>query len=257
MLIATLTTDFGTDSYSLAAFKGTLLSWHKELTLIDITNNVERFDIVQGAFMLKNTFNTFPKGTVHIISIHDYYAKDRCYLALRYNDHYFLGPDNGIFSVMFGPVNTDIYELEYDQSMNVPVTEIYSKAVGHLASGMPFNEIGIPVESIQERISIQPVTTATQIRGTIVYIDNYENAVVNINRELFDKIGKGRPFEILFRRHEPLSVLASDYADAPLGEPLCLFNDSDYLEIAINTGKAASLLGLSVDDMIQIDFKEQ
>ena len=88
----------------------------------------------------------------------------------------------------------------------------------------------------------------------MIYIDNYENAIVNIDRTLFEKVGRNRPFSLYFKRNDPITRLSEDYSDVPVGETLCLFNPSAYLVIAINMGKASSMLGLKVEDTVQIDF---
>jgi S-adenosylmethionine hydrolase len=96
-----------------------------------------------------------------------------------------------------------------------------------------------------------------QIRGSIIHIDQYENIVVNIQRELFDRIGRGRPFELYYKRFDPLTELSSHYTDVSPGDTLCLFNSTGFLEIAVHLGQAATLYGLSVDDAVQIIFHDE
>ncbi len=255
MPIVTLTSDFGQTDYYAALVKGALLSQQPELNLVDITHNVKNYDIVQAAFILKNAYPSFPKGTIHLVSVNTFYRPDYCYLALRHEDHFFIGPDNGVFSLLFGNPSKDIYELDYDlEGETLPVRKVFANAVMHICGGMPFNEIGIPVESIEQRITFQPVTTATQIRGSVIHIDNYQNVITNVSKSLFKQVGRKRPFAISFRRHDPISRISPNYADVPVGEPLCWFNSADYLEISINMGRASELLGLDIDHQVQIDF---
>lgn len=254
MPIVTLTSDFGTTDYYAAVIKGAILCENPTLNIVDITHNIKNYDIVHGAFVLKNAYCHFPKGTIHLLSVNNFYSKQNTFLVFRYDDHYFIGPDNGIFSLMFGDISDDIYELEYPQKSTFPLKEIYSRAVGYIIGDKPFNEIGFPVEEITQRITLQPVISQNMIRGSIIHIDKYENAVINVTRELFDRVHQGRNFALFFKRHEPITELSWHYYDVPIGETLCLFNSANYLEIAINTGKASSLLGLKVDDTVQIDF---
>ncbi len=254
MPIVTLTTDFGLHDYYVARIKGAMLSQVKDLQIIDITHNIKTFDIVQGAFMLKNAYASFPTGSIHFISINNAPIAGKVFLAMRYDGHYFVGPDNGIFALMFGEISKDIYEIEYPATHLFPISEVFAKVVQHFASEKPFNEIGIPIEKIEERISLQPVIRATQIRGSVIHIDNYENVMLNISRELFERIWNKRQFALYFKRNNPITKLSQHYSDVPVGEILCLFNSADNLEIAINMGTAASLLGLKVNDGIQIDF---
>jgi len=254
MPIVTLTTDFGLSDYYVGIIKGALLSASDKLQLVDITHNVNNYDIVQGAFILKNAYSSFPDGTIHLVSINNYPTTKPCFIAARHDGHYFISADNGIFSLMFNEPLNDIYELDYDGEWEFPLKRVFAKAVGHIANGMPFNEIGIPLDTIEQRISFQPVITKNSIKGTVIHIDNYENVIVNISRKLFNRVGKKRPFELYFKRHNPIDKLSENYFDVPIGDVLCLINSAGYLEIAINMGKAASLLGLKVEDSVQVDF---
>jgi len=253
MPIVTLTSDFGLADYYVAVLKGGLLEANDSLTLVDISHNVENYDIVQAAFMVKNAYHHFPEGTIHIISVTNHSSPKSCFLVARLNDHYFIAPDNGVLYLMFGDELKDIYEIEQPRHPTT-LKAIYSKAVKHIAGALPFNEIGIPIESIDQKIQFQPVISKAQIRGSVIYVDQYENAIVNINQELFDSVRKGRYFSISFKGHTPIHDINEGYADVPIGEPVCFFNEAGYLEIAINMGKAGSLLGLQKEESVHIDF---
>ncbi len=255
MPIVTLTSDFGLTDYYIAVIKGALFCQNQNLNIVDITHNVKNYDIVQGAFVLKNAYLSFPKETIHILSVNNFYSKKNCFLAVRSGDHYFIGPDNGIFSLLFNEKPQDIYELEYDMKSDFPLKDIFSKAVGHITNGLPFNEIGIKVDEIEERISFQPVINKSQIKGTVIHIDHYENVIVNITKDLFEQVGDKRKFSIFFKRFNPIQKISKNYSDVSVGERLCFFNSAGYLEIAINMGKASSMLGLNVDDSVQIEFE--
>lgn len=255
MPIVTLTSDFGLGDYYIALIKGALLCQNQNLNIVDITHNVKNYDIVQGAFVLKNTFSSFPKETIHILSVNNFYSKRNCFLAVRYADHYFIGPDNGVLSLIFNEKPQDIYELEYDSKSDFLLKDVFSKAAGHIANGLPFNEIGIKVDEMEERITFQPVINKSQIRGTVIHIDHYENAIVNITKKLFEEVRGKRKFSISFKRIDPIRKISKNYSDVAVGERLCFFNSAGYLEIAINMGKAGSMFGLNIDDSVQIDFK--
>ncbi|MEM6967280.1 MAG: SAM-dependent chlorinase/fluorinase [Bacteroidota bacterium] len=254
MPIVTLTSDFGLNDYYVALIKGAMLCENPNLNIIDITHNINNYDIVQGAYILKNAYSSFPKGTIHILSVNNFYDKQRRFLAVRYDGHFFVGPDNGIFSLLFDEIPESIYKLEFKNKGTFPIKMVFAKAVGHITNGMPFNEIGLPVKDIVERITFQPVIGPSQIRGAVIHIDNYENAVVNISRNLFEQIWDERSYEISFRRSDPILRINNNYYDVPIGETLCRFNSANYLEIAINMGKASSMLGLKIEDTVQIDF---
>lgn len=254
MPIVTLTSDFGLNDYYVASIKGAMLCENQTLNIIDITHNINNYDIVQASFILKNAYKNFPEGTIHILSVNNFYSKKRRFLAIRYDNHYFIGPDNGIFSLLFDKEPLDIYKLDFQNKSSFPLKDVFAKSVGHIVNGMPFNEIGIPIQSVVERITFQPVISPSQIRGAVIHIDNYENVIVNISRKLFEEVWEERDYEISFRRNDPIKKIYKNYYDVPIGEMLCRFNSADFLEIAINMGKASSMLGLKIEDTIQVDF---
>ena len=256
MPIVTFTSDFGLNDYCVALIKGSMLSENPSLNIIDISHNINNYDIVQAAFILKNAFESFPKGTIHILSVNSFYNKKQKFLAIRYNEHYFIGPDNGVFSLLFDETPKDIYKLNFVNKGTFPIKTIFAKTVGHISKDLPFNEVGIPIKEIVERITFQPVISSSQIRGSVIHIDKYENVVVNISRKLFEQIWEERGYEITFRRNNPIVKIYSNYYDVPIGETLCRFNSADFLEISINMGKASSMLGLKIEDTVQIDFIE-
>lgn len=255
MAIITLTTDFGLSDYYVGVIKGAMLCQNPNLNIIDISHNVKTYDIVQASFITKNTYRAFPKGTVHIVSVNNFINTLKSFIVIRHKGHFFIGPDNGLFSLVFEDKPTEVYRLtDTDESRYFPLKDIFANAVRHITSDQPFEEIGQKVFQIQERITLQPVVSKSQIRGSVIHIDNYENVIVNIPRVLFEQVAEGRKFELFFKRYDPITSICKHYSDVSVGETLCLFNSTGYLEISVNLGKAASLHNLKIDDTIQIDF---
>lgn len=256
MPVVTLTTDFGPRDYYVAVIKGALLHRDERLNLIDITHQISNYDIVQGAFIFRHAWRCFPPGSIHLLSINDLYSPDNRFLLIREAGHYFVGPDNGLFSLIFDPIPQEVYELPIPEEAPFPLSEVFAGAVGHLIEAEPLEKLGPPAGEIVQRLSFQPVIGPSRIRGSVIHIDNYENVIVNISRELFEQVGRQRPFSLFFKRHDPITKLSRRYYDVPVGETLCWFNSADFLEISINMGKASSLLGLNIEDTVQVDFHE-
>jgi hypothetical protein len=205
---------------------------------------------------VQNTWREFPEGTIHLIGVNCVYGQGFRFVAVRREGHYFLAPDNGLLSLLFDNLpEADNRSLGDGNRVHFPVKNVFADAVAHLAAGNPFEALGEPAGQLLQRISIQPVITKSRIRGTVVHIDNFENAVVNVHRELFEKTQEGREFSLFFKRNDPITRIAGNYCDVPVGEQLCLFNSAGYLEIAINMGRAGSLLGLKVEDVVEIVFE--
>lgn len=257
MAIITLTTDLGTKDFYQAALKGSILSLFPEVNIIDITNEVPSFNVSYAAYVLKNAYVYFPKGTVHLIGIDSVFSKNTRYLAVKHNDHYFVGADNGIFSLLFDRIPDEIVELNILQDLKYlqfPLVDIFVKASVHLAKGGSMIDIGIPSDQIIERGTIQPVIEKDMIKGSVIYIDTFSNVITNITKDLFTKIQANREFTLYFRKNETITQLSWHYNEVQEGEKLCLFGMSDHLEIAINKGKASGLLGLHVNDIVRIEF---
>ncbi len=256
MSVITITSDFGLRDYYLASVKGALLSQTLEYPIVDITHNIENHDIVQAAFIFKNAWKNFPAQSIHLISVKNFFGEKKRFLVFEKDEHFFVGPDNGLFSLVFeewpsGPV----FVLESKKENSFPLKEVFAKAVGHIIEKKKLEGIGPEGKEVVQRITFQPVITKGEIRGSVIYIDHYENVIVNISQVLFEQMAEGKKFSIFFKRHDPITGICSHYYEVPVGEPLCLFNSSGYLEIAINMGKASTLLGLKVEDSVHINFQ--
>jgi hypothetical protein len=257
MAIITLTTDLGYKDFYQAALKGSILSLKPDVNIIDITHSISAFNIPQAAFVLKNAFPYFPKGTVHLIGINSVFHQKTKYLAVKYRGHYFVGSDNGIFSLMFDDTPDEIVELNIMQDLkflHFPLTDIFAKAASHLAYNGKLTDIGITMEELEEKVNLQPVIEKNVIKGSVIYIDSFQNVITNISKDLFSTIQKGRDFILYFRKNESISQLSWHYNEVPEGEKLCLFGISNYLEIAINKGNASGLLGLHLGDIVRVEF---
>jgi S-adenosylmethionine hydrolase len=258
MGIITLTTDLGDKDIYQAALKGSILKILPTVNIVDITHSVQAFNIQQAAFILKNSFYYFPEDTVHLIGIDTVYNTDTKYLAVKYKNHYFVGADNGIFSLMFATDPDEMVEITIMQDLkflHFPLTDIFVKAACHLVKGGKLTEIGQPVATVEKKMNLQPVIEKNLIRGMVIYIDSFQNVITNITKEFFMQIQQGRRFVLYFKRNEIITQLSWYYNEVPEGEKLCLFGISDHLEIAINKGNASGLLGLNLGDSVIIDFQ--
>lgn len=257
MAIITLTTDLGSKDFYQAALKGSILSILPGASIVDITHEVPSFNISYAAFILKNAYPYFPKGTVHLIGIDSVFSENTKYVAMKYNEHYFVGADNGIFSLLFDGDPEEMVELNIMQDLkylHFPLVDVFVKAAVHLSKNGRLKDIGIPVDSIEERMLLNPVLEQDTIRGSVIYIDTFSNVITNITKELFTRVQRNRDFTLHFKRSETITQLSWHYNEVPEGEKLCLFGISNHLEIAINKGKASGLLGLHLGDIVRIEF---
>lgn len=252
--IITLTSDFGWRDYHLALIKGALLHTHSNVRLADISHDISNYNILQAAFIFANSWRAFPTGTIHVVSVNDRVGPDTWFVLFAHEGHYFTGPDNGLFSLVLGERPKALFRFRAIAGGAFPLAQTYAHAVAGILSGKSLSEVAEPAETWEERLSFQPIIGQHQIRGSVIYIDKFDNVILNISRSLFEQVGQGRPFSLYFKRHDPITRLVEHFQEAPIGETLCRFNSANLLEIAIHMGQAATLLGLKEEDSVQIDF---
>lgn len=256
MPIITLTSDWGPKDPYTGAVKGAILSKMPEATLVDISHSIPSFEIEQAAFVIRNSWKNFPEGTVHILGINTEESEKNAHTVVESEGHYFIGADNGIFSLIFDKKPDKIVELTITQESDYftfSTRDRFVKAAVHLAYGKSIEELGEFKETLVEKMLFRPVFDNDVVKGHVMYIDTYENVITNITQDFFKEARKNRKFNILFRSYE-IKKISSSYIDVPAGEILALFDSGGLLEIAMNQGNAASLLGLAVKDMIRIEF---
>ena len=150
-----------------------------------------------------------------------------------------------------------IYEINPLQDPQaLAVKNVFADAVAHILQHESLKGIGQKSSFVLERHLLRPITGKNHIRGSVLHIDKFSNVILNIDQEVFERIGKGRPFELYFKRYDPITCLCANYAEVSAGDVLCLFNAAGLLEIAVNLDKAATLFGLDIDDAVQIDFDD-
>jgi S-adenosyl-L-methionine hydrolase (adenosine-forming) len=257
MPVITLTTDWGYTDYFVGALKGEILMAVPEIQIIDISHNIAPFDLLKGAFIFRNAWHHFPQGTVHISGVSASADATSPLLALSHDGHYFVGSDNGFFSLVLGKSPDEAYYILDAKGNTVPASpKILAGSAAYLAKGGKIGEMGRKADAIMEKSLLQPVTEEKTIRGSVVYIDSYGNLVTNIEKELFDRIARNRSYDIVLKtRDYVISEISNGYYDAGKGNLLAHYNEAGYLEIAIGHGNAAGLLGMGYGDIVRIEFR--
>ncbi len=255
MQIVSLTTDYGTKDFYVAELKASILSSKDDFSIVDISHETDRYDIVQAAFYVSNAMKSFPVGSIHIIAVNCNYRRKSEYICLSMNGHFFIGPNNGVFSLIFDDIDSEkVFLITSPNPENTSVNAVFAHATAYLGHGLPIEEIGPPVVNFNKKLVIQPVITSNQIRATIIHIDHFENVIVNLKKDHFEKVRNGRSFALYYKQNDPITFFSKDYGDVSIGDPLAFFNSSGYLEIAMNMDKASSMLNLFKNEMIQINF---
>lgn len=261
MAIITLTTDLGTADHYVGVLKGSIISQCPEAKIIDISHEVPPFDILKAAFLLKNAFHHFPEGSIHVIGVDTESDASNSQLAILYKGHYFIGADNGIFSLIFEEEPKKIIALDFtisEEDASFPSKGISVKAACHIAKGGTIEMIGTIRKELKEKALFRAVSVENILKGMAIHIDHYGNIITNIDQAFFKTFGRNREFSIEFRHGDyAIDTISKAYQDVPEGEKLALFSSSNLLEIAINKGNASKLLGIRESDLIRIEFYDR
>jgi S-adenosylmethionine hydrolase len=247
MPLLTLTSDIGNQDYLVAAIKAQLLKANPEFNIIDISHNIPPFNYPQAAYVCRNAVKNFPDYTYHLILVNLFDSKPEQLLLAYHRNQYFFCADNGLITMILEEKPEMVIGLPLDKTViknTLYCSEVMAQAINQLAVGTAINSIGNPDASFVEKNPLRPMLSDHWIEGQIIFIDNFENVIVNITREQFEQQRKGRHFKIVFKRDEVIETISESYADVAEGEKLALFNSAGYLEIAINKGNAAGLFGL-------------
>ena len=274
MPIITLTTDFGTTDGKVACIKGCILSMQPDVSIVDISHDIEPYNLTQTGYIVKNAYSHFPKGSIHIISVDSFYHKDRKFLVCKADGHYFIMADNGLPSLIFYDIKPEsIHEItlnnRFDDVVNFTSTDIFVPVAVHLYKGGIPEIIGREIQQIKEITYPKPYFNENEkiLIGEVVYIDHFGNAVSNISKEIFEQYFLVfKDFDVKFRGFSTKKIVEK-YTDiipdwekesSFHGKELALFNEADLLEIAIYKGSKASgasaLMGLNIGEKIYVVF---
>jgi len=256
MPIITLTSDFGLKDHYVGTVKGSIYSELPEAQVVDISHLIPPCDILQGAYIFSNAWPHFPKGTIHIVAVNAVSTVEHPHVGIFFQGHYFIGNDNGLFSLLFPNHPELVVEFNIRQdsnSLTFPTRDIFVKAACHLARGGTLEILGKRKEKLTERSRLHQPPGELSIRGNIIYIDSVGNLVTDITHQLFKDTGKGRKFTIEIAGYN-IDKIVTKYSDVVDGEMLAFFNSSGYLEIAQNKGSAVKALKKTMNDSIRIEF---
>ena len=247
--------DFGTTDHYVAAVKAAIIGRSPSQVIADISHDIRPFDISHAASVLKHVYKEFPANTVHLVAVDSMKEKAKA-IAVELDGHYFVGFDSGLFSLISEQKPTKVSVLENGAS-TFAAKEVLAKVALALAEGKSMRDVGDPVDAISELFTRQLKVTKKEIVGNVTAIDHYGNLITNISKQEFEKMlalnGAGTSFSVRFGREQFVKI--HDYfTEVESGDCFVLFNSSHFLQIGINKGNAAELLGLAVDAPVLIEF---
>lgn len=252
--ILTLTTDWNQHDYYNGVLRGKLVTTCPDLKIVEITNQVPIFNLNHAAFVLRYSYKHFPKGTIHLMMVNSESQSHRM-LAFNHNDHHFVVPDNGIIGLMFKEPPQNVFAFPFEAEGSFASLGSSIAAIDAFYKGKDLSGVASLVNNFDQKIPLRATNENNAITGSVIYIDSYFNAITNVSKDLFDKVGQGRKFEIHVQsQHNKVNTISVNYNDVDAGELVALFNSAGLLEIAINSGYASQLLNLNNGSSIRIKF---
>ncbi len=255
MQLITLTTDFGSRDWFVGTMKGVILSLSPRATIVDLTHEIPPGDLRAGAFALMAGSRFFPAGTIHVVVVDPGVGGPRRAIAVRTADGFFVGPDNGVLSWALARRSVKaVRQIENPSYCLEPVSrtfhgrDVFAPVAAHLSRGLPLGRLGRKLKDIVRLAWPMPTRERGGMRGQIVYVDRFGNAITNLEAEQVER-ERFTTCEVRGRRRARC-VLGGFYGAVPPGRLVVVPGSSGFLEIAVNGGSAARKLGLEVGDRV-------
>jgi len=260
--IITLTTDFGLQDYYVSAMKAVMLGIAPDVRFVDISHEIPSQDIMAGSWVLNNSAMLFPENSVHLVVVDPGVGTERNPVALRIGSQLFVGPDNGIFSLLtegkdFEAVRLSNKEFWSRTSSNTfHGRDIFAPVAAHLSRGVSLGELGEPVEELETYRWAVPIADKDGIQGWVIHIDKFGNLVTNISGELIEEVIQKKSFKI-YVGNTILDEIVTTFGSVPEGEPAAYIGSSGMLEIGINKGNAEEMLSVQKGAQISLVLQKE
>lgn len=261
MPIITLLSDFGLKDPYVAEMKAVILSICPEARIVDISHEIEKFNIRMGAFVLASATPYFPAGTVYVAVVDPGVGTKRRPLIVETKRCFYVGPDNGLLMLAAQKEGiSHVYHVSNPRYMLRRVSrtfhgrDVFSPAAAHLARGCPPSEFGPEIHDYALPEFAKPYVRKGELLGEVLHIDDFGNIVSNISAEDLEKmdIRDGCPLHVKLRGKTLALKLCSAYGEVPAKKPLGIIGSSDFLEISINKGDASKAFKVKIGDSIRV-----
>lgn len=257
--IITLTTDFGLADPYVAEMKAVILRINPNVTIVDISHQIEKFNIKMGAFILASAAPYFPEGTIHIAVVDPGVGTERKPILIEAENAFFIGPDNGLLAFAAKKQGIKhVYEISNPRFMLPKISttfhgrDIFAPAAAHLSRGVQPSEFGLELHEIFTPTFVEIVESVDALAGEIIHIDDFGNIITNFtSKELSEVITNGK-IHVKIGENDLLLDVCKTYADVEPLKPLAIIGSHDFLEISINRANAAEFFNVKVGDKVTL-----
>jgi S-adenosylmethionine hydrolase len=261
--IITLLSDFGLKDPYVAEMKAVILSIHPQTRIVDITHEIEKFNIRMGAFVLASATPYFPAGTIHVAVVDPGVGTKRRPIIVETKHSYYVGPDNGLLMLAVQKEGTGhVYHVNNPRYMLPRVSrtfhgrDIFAPVAAHLAKGNPPSEFGQEIQDYAFPGFAKPHVRKSELFGEVLHIDDFGNVISNISAKDLEKIGmyEGRSLRVKLEDKTLTLKLCSAYGEVPARTPLAIIGSSDFLEVSINQGSASRTFKAKIGDSLRVSL---
>lgn len=253
-----LFTDFGEGSIYVGEMKGVILKVNPSCTIVDLTHNIHPQNVLQGAFLLKETFHFFPRGSIFVCVVDPGVGSTRKGLAIETRNFIFLGPDNGLLfpAVCEDRVNR-VVSIENKAQLPEKISstfhgrDVFAHVAAKLSKGLDIGELGPVIHKIKDLDLPTPRVEGGKIVCTVLFIDSFGNIITNLKRSGFRE-ELSRSLKISIGGSCYTLPLVNSYHEVKENQPLTLFDSFGCLELSVNRGSASEYFGVKCGDVISI-----
>lgn len=255
--VVTLTTDFGLKDYFVSAMKAVILGISPDVRLVDISHEIPSQDIMAGSWILQNSAMLFPSGTVHTVVVDPGVGTSRNPIAIKVEDQFFVGPDNGIFSLLAKDKEFSAVRLTNKKYWKEPVSntfhgrDIFAPVAAHLSRGVNLKELGEPIEDLITYRWTVPIADKDGLEGMVIHIDKFGNLITNLSSTLIEEVVGDKNVKI-YVGNSILDEVVTTFGSVTEGEPAAYIGSSGMLEIGINKGNAEEMLSVQKGAQISL-----
>ncbi len=247
--IITLTTDFGLRDPFVGIMKGVILGICREARLVDLTHEVAPHDVLEGALALDSAWRFFPAGSIHLAVIDPGVGSRRRGLGLQAGGHYFVGPDNGLFTfaLLAGgwsavAIEASAYRLS-EVSQTFHGRDVFAPVAAHLAAGVPFRHLGPAITDPVQLALPGSRRQGDEVVGEVIGDDRFGNLLTSVTADRVSELADHGPIEVELAGRG-LGAVARSYEEGPPGAPTAIIGSSGRLEIFVRNGSARATLGV-------------
>jgi S-adenosylmethionine hydrolase len=261
MSIISLLSDFGTKDPYVAEMKAVILSINPQIRIVDVTHQINKFNIRMGAYVLASAAPYFPQGTVHVAVVDPGVGTKRRPIIVETSRSLYVGPDNGLLMLAAHKEHIkNVYAIENPAYMlpHVSTTfhgrDIFAPAAAHLTQGTKPSAFGQTIRDYVVPDFAKSHKENGELRGQVLHVDDFGNVISNISVEDLKKMGfrKGDSFVVRVGSKTLNVMFCGAYGEVPVGTPLALVGGSNFLEVAVNKGSASTVFGAKAGEVFRV-----